>query len=429
MVENAPADHGAHGENLHDIAIVGGGLVGAAAALGAALQGWRVLLLDRAEPAWEPGRLGMDIRNVAVSPASMALLDELGVWRDQQAIAYSHMRVWEEQGTRRIDFDAADVQRHELGWIAENGPLVASLWQRLRAQDGITIRTADRLIGLDPGTEAVKLHLTRHGEQASAAAPTASERLRARLVVGADGARSAVRQLLDVSVEAFDTGHHALATVIRTSNPHDGTAFQRFLLDGPLALLPGRHPRQSSVVWSQPPASAERRAALSDAAFCQEIASASEHCLGSVEEVDQRMVFPLQQMLAASFNPVPRVLLIGDAGRVLHPLAGLGANLGFEDVRDLLNELDGLLPGGDPGAAGTWASFARRRRIRSRLMVDIMGGLRRAYASNDPLLQWLRNLGVGWVDSSGLLKRQIIREALGLGPLARVSRRSLEPEL
>lgn len=421
MVENPPADHGLGGLDLHDIAVVGGGLVGAAAALGAALQGWRVLLVDRAEPVWRPGLLGMDIRNVAVSPASMALLDGLGVWREQHAIAYSHMRVWEEQGTRRLDFDAADVQRQELGWIAENGPLVASLWQRLRAQDGITSCTDVRLVGLEPGTEAVKLHLTEHGEQASAGTLTA----RARLVVGADGARSAVRQLLDVPVEAFDTGHHALATVIRTSKPHDGTAFQRFLLDGPLALLPGRHPRQSSVVWSQPPASAQRRSALTDAAFCQEIASASEHCLGSVEAVDHRMVFPLQQMLAATFNPMQRVLLIGDAGRVLHPLAGLGANLGFEDVRDLLNVLRPLLPGADPGAAGAWLSFARRRRSRSRLMVDIMGGLRRAYASKDPLLQWLRNVGVGWVDSSVLLKRQIIREALGLGPIARGP---LEPE-
>jgi 2-octaprenylphenol hydroxylase len=361
----------------------------------------------------------MDIRNVAVTPASKALLDELGVWQEQQAIAYSHMRVWEEQGTRSIDFDAADVQRNELGWIVENGPLVASLWKRLRAQDGITIHTADRLVGVEPGTEAVKLHLIKHAQQAAAD----TRAVRARLVVAADGARSAVRQLLNVPVEAFATGHHALATAIRTAKPHRGTAFQRFLLDGPLALLPGRHPQQSSVVWSQSPASAERRAAQADDAFCQEIAAASEHCLGAVEAVDRRLVFPLQQMLAASFNPVPRVLLIGDAGRVLHPLAGLGANLGFEDVRDLLDELGRLLPGADPGATGAWLAFARRRRVRSRLMVDIMGGLRRVYASNDPLLQWVRNIGVAWVDSSALLKRQIIREALGLGPLARVSGR------
>jgi 2-octaprenylphenol hydroxylase len=139
-----------------------------------------------------------------------------------------------------------------------------------------------------------------------------------------------------------------------------------------------------------------------------------------VDAVDQRLVFPLQQMLARSFNPAPRVLLIGDAARVLHPLAGLGANLGFEDVRDLLSELSRVQPGSDPGTAAAWPAFARRRRVRSRLMIDIMGGLRRVYASSDPMLQWVRNLGVAWVDSTALLKRQIIREALGLGPLARV---------
>lgn len=395
---------------LHDVAVIGGGLIGAAVALGAARQGWQVLLLDRAAPDWAPGSLGMDLRSVAVSPASQTLLDGLGVWRELRAVPYTHMHVWEERGTRAIDFDAAEVARGELGWIVENGPLVALLWQRLRALDNVAVHTGDRLVGLEATAGEVGLRLRSEDQDRSA---------RARLVIGADGARSSVRALLGVSAETFDTGHHALATVVRTARPHHGWAYQRFLLDGPLALLPGTAPRHCAVVWSQPPETARRRAALAEQDFCAELNNATEGCLGEVEATDQRLVFPLQQMLVSTFQPDERVLLVGDAARVLHPLAGLGANLGFEDVAELLAQLQRLGGRGDPGVGDLWHGFARRRHWRSRMMVDLMGGLRRVYARSDPLFQWLRNVGVGWLDSVAPVKRQIIREALGLGSLAR----------
>jgi len=141
--------------------------------------------------------------------------------------------------------------------------------------------------------------------------------------------------------------------------------------------------------------------------------------LGRVQAVDRRFVFPLRQMLVQSFNPDPRVLLIGDAARVLHPLAGLGANIGFEDVRDLLEDLAAMPAGQDPGAAHLWGKFARQRRARSQIMLSLMTGFRRVYAASDPLSQWLRNSGVDWLNQAGILKSQLIKEALGLGPVAR----------
>lgn len=284
-------DAAAQGEatKLHDLAVVGGGLIGAAAALGAAQQGLRVLLLDRVRPVWRPGRLGMDVRNVAVSPASQGLLHRLGVWRDQDAVPYTHMRVWEERGTRAIEFDAAEVAREELGWILENGPLVDRLWQKLDALDNVVLLTGNQVADLDPGPQDARLTLGPVGDGSGA-----ETTIRARLVIGADGARSSVRELLRVRADSFDTGHHALATVVRTARPHKGRAFQRFLLDGPLALLPGKDPRQSAVVWSQSPSSAARRADLDETSFCDELANAAENCLGAVDAVDQRLVFPLQ---------------------------------------------------------------------------------------------------------------------------------------
>ncbi|MEZ5558446.1 MAG: FAD-dependent oxidoreductase [Pseudomonadales bacterium] len=416
-----------------DVAVVGGGLIGATAALAASRLGFEVAVIDRAAPALAPGRFGMDIRNVAVSPASRAVLETAGVWQALEATAYRRMQVWEERGTAMMTFDAAEVQRAELGWILENGPAVAALWQCLQEAPRAAVRLG-ALEALETGPDAVTLTVAAPPVADSGSAGSASGlapagaaadarregplRLRARLVIAADGARSRVRELLGVAVSRSALRDVALATLVRTERGHDGVAYQRFLRDGPLALLPSARPDISSVVWSQAPAVAARRAELDDAAFCAEIGRACEQCLGPVLEADRRLSFPLQQALVARFDPHPRVLLIGDAARVLHPLAGLGANVGFEDVRELLAVLGSVGPGADPGSAGLWRGFARRRRARARFMQDLMAGLRRAYALDNPLLQFIRNTGVDLLNRTAPIKRQIIVEAMGLGPLA-----------
>lgn len=390
---------------VHDLAVVGGGLIGAAAALGAARAGRRVLLLERARPTAAVGRLGIDIRNVSLSPASRTVLERLGVWPAAFAAPFVGMRVWEEQGTQTLVVDAAEVGRSELGWIVENGPLVESCWRALEAAPGVDVELVGGLSGIEVKADRVELE-TSSGIRA------------ARLLVGVDGARSTVRELTGVESKRLPTGHHALVTVLRTEQPHRGVALQRFLLDGPLALLPSRQPDLVSVVWSQPAEAARRRVGLDDEAFCREAGFATEHVLGEVLAADQRTSFPLVQHLVRRFDPAPRVLLLGDAARVIHPLAGLGANVGFEDVRDFLARLESIPQSADPGAAGIWQRFARQRRARSLLMLSAMTALKQVYAEDDPYLQWLRNVGVSLTSRIRPLKRQVIREALGLGPLA-----------
>ena len=388
----------------HDVLLVGGGLVGAAAALGLARSGRSVVLVDRSRPKASAGRFGMDVRNIACSPASRALLEALGVWSSLHGAPYVRMCVWEERGTAALHFDAADAGRAELGWILENGPTVEALWQRLEAEAGVEIRigTLDEI-----GVDADRVRVTVDGRSCTG-----------RLLVGVDGARSAVRERVGVAVQTLATGQQALATVVRTEQAHQGVAYQRFLLDGPLALLPSAEPNLSSVVWSQSPDAAARRQALGDAPFCAELEAAIEARLGRIEATDERLTFPLQQHVVADFNPAPRVLLIGDAARVLHPLAGLGANVGFEDVRDLLAIVNRLPLAADLGAPGIWRAFARRRAVRARMMVTAMSVFRRGYAGSGPLETWVRNRAVDWVDHTPLVKSQIIQEALGLGPVA-----------
>ena len=386
-----------------DVIVVGGGLVGATAALGIARTGRKVRLFDRARPSATLTRFAMDIRNVAVSPVSQGLLVDLGVWETLAPAAINSMHVWEEQGTGSIDFTAADVKTSVLGWLLENHPTAKALWQLLEQEDNVTICIGDSLEAVESATDQVTLHTTQ-------------DCYPSQLLIGVDGAMSRVRELVETQLDVHPTGHHALVTLVRTEIAHRGMALQRFLLDGPLALLPSREANISSVVWSQNESSAQARLSLGDAEFCSEIGRAIEYRLGSVLEVDNRHSFPLRQQLVRHFNAVPRVLLIGDAAHVLHPLAGLGANVGFEDVRALLARLRSIPLSQDVGEERLWRPFARQRRSRAQLMLGLMAGFRTVYAQDDPLLQWLRNVGVNWLNQAVPLKRQLMAEALGLGP-------------
>ena len=387
------------------VLIVGGGLVGAVAALALARCGLPVMLMERSRPVPSAGRFQMDVRNVALAPASRALLDDLGIWRRLQPAPYVRMEVWEERGTEAMVFSAEEAGRSELGWIVENSSALQALWSALASEPGVRLLLGERLLAIEE--DASRVCVT-----------TESGSYEAQLLIGVDGARSTVRELCDVKLSSFPTGHEALATLVRTRRPHEAAALQRFLLDGPLALLPSREPDISSVVWSQSPEQAQRRLAMSDAVFCTEIGRAIEHRLGDVVAVAERYRFPLSQQLVADFNPSNRVLLIGDAARVVHPLAGQGANIGFEDVRELLAGIDALPAQADPGSPGLWRAFARRRRARAQFMLRLMSGFRQVYAADTPTLQWLRNVGVGWLNRTRPLKQQLIREALGIGPLA-----------
>ena len=387
-----------------DVLVVGGGLVGAAAALGAADLGLSVAVVERRRPERSKGRLGMDLRTVALAPASGTLLEELGVWQELGPTPYRSMRVWEERGAAEVRFAAEEVGRTELGWILEVSEVTTALWRRLEDSPGVTCLAGESLAGLSPRADRVEGSL-------------GGATLSARLVIGADGARSAVRGQMGVGVEELETDQMAIATIAVTADPHDGVARQRFLLDGPLALLPGNEPRIVSVIWSQPAESARRRARLDDACFRAELERAAGFAAGDVVEVDERLVFPVSQTIADRVHPHPRVLLIGDAARVIHPLAGLGVNLGFEDVAGLLKILG--RPGKeDPGADGLWRAFARRRKARSTAMMRFLAGLGAFYGMRQPLAHWIRNVGMRLVNRTGPVKRQLIREAMGLGPIS-----------
>ena len=326
------------------------------------------------------------------------------------------MRIWEFDGTASLTFEHPCA----LARVAENSAITTALWQAARGhetQGRIDLFAPAAVVAVDAGRD----HMTLTLEDA----PSGKRRTRtvsARLLVAADGDSSVVRALAGVDVRHDAAPWHgkqrALATIARTRRPHGDTAWQRFGATGPVALLPLADERHVAVIWSASESVGARLAALDDAAFVAALAEETEGVADGFEAVDRRVSFPLRQTLAADLNPSPRTLIIGDAARTLHPLAGQGVNVGLEDVRALAAVASA---GGDLGAPGRWRDYARARRVRSKAMMATMRGLLAAYCgayAANPWMRLARNAAIRGIDASPKVKAHLIREAFGLGPFA-----------
>ncbi|WP_049621261.1 FAD-dependent oxidoreductase [Frateuria defendens] len=387
-----------------DVAVVGGGMVGAAAALALARAGFAVALLEAREPApWRAGE-EVDLRVVGLAPSSVALLDSLDVWtsiRQARAGAYRHMHVWDAQNGAAIDFDAAAEGRDLLGYIVENNLVQWTLWRALEAA-GVQRLCPAEVAGFAAREDRIQLDLADGGA------------LAARLLVAADGAGSPLRAMAGIATRGRDYAQRAVVAHVATERPHGETAWQRFLPGGPLALLPLADGR-SSIVWSLPEAEAARVLALDDRAFRDELGVASDFRLGRILGTTPRAAFPLRLQLAERYQ-AERLVLLGDAAHAVHPLAGQGVNLGLRDVAELRDVLvEARAAGRDIAAAHVLRRYARRRHSADTLDARGFDLLARVYAWQSPPLVAARGLGVRLVDGLAPLKRRLIAHAAGEG--------------
>lgn len=389
-------------EPIYDAAVIGAGIVGLAAAVALARDGYRIALVERSPPERHRGALGFDLRSVALAPGSVDFLRALGGIDDADLAPIEAMHVWEYDGSASLRFTGDGA----IAFVAENSALTTRLWEV--AADCLDTVPRISVTGLAETPDGVFV---------------AGPDICARLVIGADGADSIVRKLAHASQRVEPSyrggGQRAVATVARAAKPHDDVAFQRFGRSGPVALLPLRNHSHDtvSVIWSTSEADAQHLQRLGDEAFRTALCKETEGVLGDFLAVDQRLSFPVRQALAADFNPNPRTLVIGDAARTLHPLAGQGVNLGIEDVRALV----GNATRADLGAPGRWRGFARERRTRSKLMMASMRALLAAYCgphAGNPWMRLTRNAAVRFIDAAAGVKAQLVREAMGLGPMA-----------
>lgn len=395
-----------------DVIVVGAGMVGAAFAAALGNSPLSVAVIDAGPPPapLAPGRC--ELRVSAVSPATKSILQAVGSWErlDSARVGpYESMYVWDASSSGSIRFDAAEIGESWLGYIVENNNIHHALLQSIDAAANVRCRfdAPPESLTVEDGRCRLRLE---GGEVVSA-----------RLIVGADGARSWLRGELGIPVDARLYGQQAFVCEARTARPHQQTAWQRFLPSGPVAFLPLAN-GNCSVVWTCDAELAAELEALDSGSFGERLAAAFEGKLGSVEVVGAIGSFDLSRRQASAYV-VERGALIGDAAHVVHPMAGQGANLGFGDAWSLASVL--LRAEGeerDIGRRHVLRRYERWRRSENFSMMRMLDALHGLFSSESVIVRGVRGLGLDAVDRQDWLKHFLARQALG----ERVSRDNLQ---
>ncbi len=386
-----------------DVVIVGGGMVGLSLACALGDSPLQVGLVEASPQTKEPPTHGFDLRVSALTLASEAMLKNIGAWEHvakKRLGVFREMRVWDADSSGLVYFDGAELGQAHLGYIAENCMLQVALERRIAELSNVQWYRPAAVEEITVGRSHAELRLD-------------STRLRARLVVAADGARSRVREAMGIPVHGKDYQQHAVVAVVQSEQPHAETAWQKFHPTGPLAILP-LPDNFSAIVWSTSPELAVELKELDEVRFCQRLDEALEQRFGGFSLVGPRGVFPLRRQHAQRYTE-PRIALIGDAAHTVHPLAGQGANLGFLDAIALAEVLrDALIAGRDPGSHAVLRRYERWRKGHNHLVQRGMDGFHWLFANEGKGRCVARGVGLNATDRMPLIKREIMRFAAGL---------------
>lgn len=401
--------------------IVGGGMVGTALCALLAQAGMQVALVEA-----QPAPLSLDDakatlpapRVSALTPVSQRLLTHLGAWPAMQqtrVTPYRGMQVWDAEGSGEIAFSADEAGVAVLGHIVENAVTLAALNRQIVDHPNVTPFFGVRLKALQRATPGSVGSVT--------SAPGGDwlvlddeRQLHAPLIIAADGARSALREMAGIEVASDDMQQDAVVTTVRCANPHGGVARQAFIDGRPLAFLPltvAGDDRYCSIVWSTTPKHAAELSELSQEALGDALGEALGYRLGQVTACDKAHRFPLVQRHARHYVQ-PHFALVGDAAHSIHPLAGQGVNLGLMDAAVLAEEVVHAWQRGAPwGELSTLRRYERRRRFDNSAMLGLMKGFKVLFGSHDPGLTLARNLGMSGMNKMVPLKRVLMRQATG----------------
>jgi 2-octaprenyl-6-methoxyphenol hydroxylase len=386
-----------------DVAIVGGGMVGASLAL--ALTGTRLkVLLIEAIEAGGDAQPSFDDRTTALGNGARRILDTLGVW-PQIAEGAGSIRGIHVSDAGHFGFARLEAAEHELdafGYTVSNRHIGAVLWRALRAAPRVELLSPARVLEVQLGADMAQLQLLT--------APGSTSTVRASLVVAADGAHSLVKQAAHIASSEDDYQQVALVANLRTDRAARAIAYERFAASGPLALLPLADGSYTSV-WTLSPERAQLMQACDPARYCAELQCAFGWRAGQIQQVGQRSAYPLA-LVRAQQATATRAALIGNAAQALHPIAAQGFNLGLRDAA-VLAEL--IAPASDPGAAPLLEQFAKRRAADRRGMIAFTDGLVKLFGDRRPAAMGLRNLGLLLFDVNAPAKRALSRLSFGFG--------------
>lgn len=386
------------------VIIVGGGIVGATVACALARGGLQVALLDLHKPDRQWPADDIDIRVSALTKASQNILETIGAWdgmRGRGICAYKDMRVWDAKADGELHFDCADTEFNELGHLVENRVTVAALWDVLETLPTATCITGRKVIDMQLSEDGRSLRLD-DGQQLSA-----------DIVVAADGRDSKLRKLAGIDVTGWPYHQDGLVATIDTELPHQATAWQRFLEEGPLAFLP-LHSGQCSIVWTLKTETAQHYLQLSDADFLQKLEQASAGILGKMLATGPRAAFPLKFQYANQYTD-EHLALIGDAAHAMHPLAGQGANAGLLDAAALAELILATHQNGRPLTGHKYLrQYERWRKGDNLLMMSSMDVLNKTFSVDALPLISLRSAGMNWINHNTTIKNIFNRHAMGL---------------
>jgi len=403
-----------------DVVIVGGGIVGLSFANELAGADFSVAVIERNELkaiADEP-----DCRVSAINRSALKRFQQTGALKSplaQRVCAFEKMFVWDQTGVGQIEFDSAELGVPELGVIIENNVLQQMLLDSVRSADNITYLCPQEITEIDYQLDNENRDENRHESQAastitlSSGTSSSKQQLTAKLLVGADGVNSKVREVALIQRVKKSYQQQGLVCNVATSESHQNTAWQCFMPGGPLAFLP-LYNGYSSIVWSLDEALAQQQMALDDEAFKLVLAEASEFKLGEILAVSQRFLFPLSHGHVTEYVK-PGLALIGDAAHNIHPLAGQGANLGIADAFALADVIVAAKKADRQWTAlHTLTKYQRQRKGANQLMEMSMTGFKELFGFDNAFLSEIRNAGLSLVDHIPALKYRIIKQALGV---------------
>ncbi|MBS3796135.1 FAD-dependent oxidoreductase [Pseudoalteromonas sp. BDTF-M6] len=384
------------------VAVVGGGCVGLSAALALSLQGVSVVVIDAGDKC-APLSDEYGLRVSAINQASEALFTELGAWplmQEQRISPYTQMDVRDKDSFAHIHFSADDYDVTHLGHIIENDVIHRALVAKLEQQTNVTLLFNHAYKDIHQSDSNVLITLDN-------GSPVMCE-----LLIAADGANSGVRQRFNLPITFKDYDHHALVATIKTEQGNEQCARQVFLPDGPLAFLPLADEHMHSIVWSCSPQQAQAYQGMTDEEFNKALYTAFDGQCGLCEVQSKRPVFPLTMRYARQWVK-ERIVLMGDAAHTIHPLAGLGMNLGLKDAARFTELLAEPLLCGEGDIQRALRTYERERKLDAQKHIATMQGLKTLFAGNNPIKKLVRGLGLSAVNDIKPLKQLFAEQALG----------------
>jgi 2-octaprenyl-6-methoxyphenol hydroxylase len=404
-----------------DVAIGGGGFAGLALAIALRQGLGPSFSVTVADPALE--RIAADGRASAIVAAARRLFETIGVWHQVEAqpildMVVTDSRLHDTVRPTFLTFEGDLEPGEPFAHMIENGPLVAALVEKAK-QEGVVLRPS-AVVDISPspaarmGRDDSWPGSSYHSDVSLADGSAIS----ARLLVAADGARSAIRERAGIASHGWSYSQSAIVATVAHERDHNGRAEEHFLPAGPFAILPLKRNEavghRSSIVWTEEAQEAARIVALPDADFHSELERRFGLHLGEIEAVGPRRILPLGLWVARTFI-AHRLALVGDAAHVIHPIAGQGLNMGLKDVAALAEVVvDAARLGLDPGSLAVLDRYQRWRRFDTMAIGVATDGLNRLFSNQSDVLRLARDVGIGVVDRLPALKRFFIREAAGL---------------